>query len=108
MEWFVIVVILLAVILAGGVWWVGRRRREALSDDEEWAVPDQSAESPVNAPPEYFDRDALLHRPRTLNPQGWDNTPDAEAKETDIEGDLPAYFDRDYLASRQRQEPTEG
>lgn len=108
MEWFVFVVILVAVILAGGGWWLGRRRREVLSDDEEWAIPDQTAESSVDAPPEYFDRDALLNRPRTLNPHGWDNTPDAESKETDVEGDLPTYFDRDYLASRRRHDPSDG
>lgn len=107
MEWFVFVVILVAVILAGGGWWLARRRREVLSD-EEWAVPDQTGESSVDAPPEYFDRDALLNRPRTLNPHGWDDTPDGPSKETDVEGDLPTYFDRDYVASRRRPDPSEG
>ncbi len=59
-------------------------------------------------PPQVLDREALVNRSRQLDPSKWDNTPEG-AGEGDDEppetGDLPRFFDRDYLRRQRGDEP---
>ncbi len=45
-------------------------------------------------------RATQLNRDRTFDPRNWDNAPDAGGED----GDLPRFFDRDYLEKRARGE----
>jgi hypothetical protein len=100
MDPFVAVVVLVVVAAAVG-WWLLRHNRPAPVEDE-WTLPPETEPerpAPTVAPaPQLLDRDALLNRNRRLDPSKWDNTPDGG--DSDIEGDLPRFFDRNYLAGR--------
>ena len=93
---------------------------------------ERGARSAAPPPAQVLDREALLGRDRTLDPSGWDDSPDPEgtpdadvppaaaagdaqsgnavtgeaAHADDLAADdLPKYFDRSYL--ERRQEPGE-
>ncbi|MGB7963229.1 MAG: hypothetical protein WCF12_09785 [Propionicimonas sp.] len=95
---------LVVVGAAAAAWWFLRRRRPS-AVEEEWTLPPADA---VRRPsrdvgPQILDRQAVLRRDRVLDPSKWDNTPDDgdgwETPEADP-GDLPQFFDRDYLQQR--------
>lgn len=106
-----VLVLLLALVAAivAVAWWWRRRRTEPV--DDEWVLPPDEAGAsgfPGSAPapgspeavrPPVFDRDFLLNRDRTFDPGRWDNTPDTTA-----EGDLPRFFDREYLEGLRKDE----
>jgi len=53
-----------------------------------------------------LDREFLLKRDRTFDPRNWDNSPDPVGfvpGEAEVEGDLPTFFDREYLEKRARE-----
>lgn len=99
-------VTVLVVLVVGAVvaWWLMRRRRTAPVEDE-WTLPPeapgQESANPSGgaapAPVQRLDRDALVNPNRTLDPSKWDNSPDGGGE---VEGDLPRFFDRDYLARK--------
>lgn len=97
--WFgIAVVVVLAIV------WVWRRRRaEAV---EEWTdSADQAGPGSAGEPvPQVLDRDALVNRSRVLDPSKWDNAPEGtQGGEAEEPGDLPRFFDRDYL--RRQHDP---
>ena len=105
MEAFGIVIV---VALAAGVlfWWL--RRRAVAPVEDEWQLPaEQGDHAPASTPePQILDRDAVLRRNRAFDPSNWDDTPDgAGASPAAAEpGDLPTYFDREYLERKKRGE----
>ncbi|MFP5417033.1 MAG: hypothetical protein ACLGHZ_09205 [Actinomycetes bacterium] len=112
MEWLIIVA-LLGLMVAALVAW--RRRRPAVEEDE-WTLPPVApGAEPGDAPTQVLNRDALLNRPRHFDPTGWDDSSDEPDDADDeagaggdvIEGDLPRYFDRDYLKARDERRHTE-
>ncbi len=112
---FEVVFLILAVaLMAGAWWWLKRRRRELLGQLDE---PAGDTEPPA---PQALTRDALMNRPRTFDPNAWDDGPGRSAKPapapaspaaprpapaapSDDEDEAPAYFDREFLARRQRE-----
>lgn len=73
--------LILAVIAAGVTVWYFRNRRRVEPPEDEWVLPPDDGQPSIlgrggAAPFEVLDRDALLHRDRTLDPSKWDNTPD--------------------------------
>jgi hypothetical protein len=106
--------IVLVVVAAAGGWWLYRRRRQLLGGDGAGLPASAGPVGQVAAPAPVLDRDALLRDRGPFNPANWDDTPDAEpgspddyVAETDAD-DLPTYFDRDFLAQRERKDPQEG
>nr|WP_300151392.1 hypothetical protein [Propionicimonas sp.] len=114
METALVIAGVLVVLAAAGGWWLSRRHRQVVGDDE-FAWPSPAAPPEAAGPPPLLDRDALLQGRRPFNPAGWDDTPDDDPGASDDSDvvpdaggeDLPTYFDRDFLAGRQRPEPPE-
>ncbi len=102
----VLVIAGLAVIVAVAAVWFLRRRTQG-PDEDEWALPPEvSPEQGQSTEPQLFDRNALMHRNRALDPTKWDNSPDGSEPMSEAEpDDLPRVFDRDYLAKRQQPRP---
>ncbi|HRA76807.1 MAG TPA: hypothetical protein PLE12_11295 [Propionicimonas sp.] len=128
----IIMVVMVALAIGLGIWWWLRRRAPEPVEDE-WTLPPERGARPAAPPPaQVLDREALLGRDRTLDPSGWDDSPDPEgtpdadvppaaaagdaqsgnavtgeaAHADDLAADdLPKYFDRSYL--ERRQEPGE-
>jgi hypothetical protein len=75
--------------------------------EDEWQLPPEvGGARPGSAPePQILDRD-MLGGKRAFDPSGWDNTPDgaAEPAAEPEPGELPRFFDRDYLEKKQRGE----
>ncbi len=115
MESALVIAIVLVAITAAGAWWLHRRHREVVGDGDEAGWPTSAAPAEDDAPAPLLDRDALLRGRRPFNPSGWDDTPDDEpasgepaTSATDTpDDDLPTYFDRDFLARRQRKDEPE-
>lgn len=113
MEWLILAVLVGAMVAA----LLALRRRRTPVEEDEWTLPPIAGAAPEGPTHEVLDRDALLNRSRTYDPRGWDDTPDGEEPEDDlsaaggpgdpVEGDLPRYFDRDYLESRKRDHEEE-
>lgn len=97
MEW-------LLVLVAGsaGVWWWLKRRRGQASGGRADAAADAG-------PPEVFNREALLNRPRSFDPGGWDDSPDGDstpaASGRVTAGDPPDRLDRSQLTRPARPTP---
>ena len=98
--------LLLVVVLvaAAAAWWFARRRRGTPAEDFPPADP-PAAGAAAPAAPQVLDRGMLLGNDRVLDPAKWDNTPDEVAEAEDEPGDLPKYFDRDYLRRRDGHDP---
>jgi hypothetical protein len=115
METALVIAGVLVALTAAGGWWLYRRHRQVVGDDES-AGPAPGDPLEDVGPLPLLDRDALLQGRRPFNPAGWDDTPDDDPGASDADdfvpdagGDeLPTYFDRDFLANRQRPEPPEG
>lgn len=115
MESALVIAIVLVAITAAGAWWLHRRHREVVGDGDGADWPTSAGPTVDDAPAPLLDRDALLRGRRPFNPSGWDDTPDdepaSEAPATDPgqpqDGELPTYFDRDFLAKRQRKDDPE-
>jgi len=106
MEAFGIVIVI--VLAAGAVfWWL--RRRSATPVEDEWQLPPEQGEQAHVSPPapQILDRESVLRRSRVLDPSKWDDTPDGAGASPAAEaepGDLPTYFDREYLERKKRGE----
>jgi len=100
------IVIVIALAAGGVFWW--QRRRSAVPVEDEWQLPpDQGDQAQAAAPePQILNRDSVLRRSRAFDPSKWDDTPDgaaAPAEEAEP-GDLPTYFDREYLERKKSGE----
>lgn len=98
-----VITLLVALVAAGALAaWLFRRGRRPVIEEDEWSLPPEDAPGPWAADPipQTFDREALLHRDRNLDPSKWDNTPDAATDEAG-EPELPRHFDRDDLRRRE-------
>ena len=98
----------LALVAAVAAWWFLRRRTPPVVEDE-WELPPAAAprRPSVDAGPQVLDREAVLRRDRVLDPSKWDNTPDDGDHWATPEaepGELPQFFDRDYLQQRARKD----
>ena len=95
-------VIIVIAVAAGAVFWWNRRRAASAPVEDEWQLPPEHGESVPASPPEpqILDREAVLGRSRVFDPSNWDNSPEgasAAPAEEPEPGDLPKFFDRDYL-----------
>lgn len=115
--------LLLGIATVFGVRQVLARRRPAPPEDE-WVLPPEpgtpgipTTRPPypeVPAGPPVLDREALLHRDRTLDPSKWDNSPDSQSG-TDVsdpdagpvEGELPSRVDRSFLEALRSRDTDE-
>lgn len=74
--------LLLAVVTAAAVFWYVKNRRRPEPPEDEWVLPPEEGQPSIpSATPEppprmVLDREALLHKDRTLDTSKWDNTPD--------------------------------
>lgn len=98
----------LVLVAAAAAWWFLRRRRSS-AVAEEWtpAPAEASPRRGGDAGPQVLDREAVLRRDRVLDPSKWDNTPDdvdGRATQEADPGELPTFFDRDYLQQRARKD----
>jgi hypothetical protein len=106
MEAFGIVIVI--ALAAGGVfWWL--RRRSTVPVEDEWQVPSEQGDRAPSSPPvpQILDRESVLRRNRAFDPTKWDDTPDGADEPPAAEaesGDLPTYFDREYLEQKKRGE----
>lgn len=106
------------VAIAAVVWVVRNQlqKRRVAPPEDEWVLPpEQGTRAPVDRwepdPFPVLDRDALLHRDRTLDPSAWDDSPDSLSG-TDVddpdapapEAEAPTYFDRSFLEKRAKDE----
>lgn len=114
METALAIVLVLVVVAAAGGWWLYRRRRQLLGADRTVVPVSADPVEQVEAPAPVLDRGVLLQDRGPFNPANWDDTPDAEpgspddyVTETEAD-DLPTYFDRDFLAQRERKDPPDG
>ena len=97
-------VIIVIVVVAGAAFWWNRRRAASAPVEDEWQLPPEQGESvPVSPPePQILDREAVLGRKRAFDPAKWDNTPEGSSAAAEAEpGDLPRFFDRDYLEKKE-------
>lgn len=99
-------IIVVAAIAAGAVFWWFRRRNATPPVEDEWQLPPEDGRA-VRAPapePQVLDRDTVLGGKRAFDPSGWDNTPDGAASPAaePEPGELPRFFDRDYLERKNR------
>jgi hypothetical protein len=103
----VFLIVLAAIAAAAAYWWF-RRRNSTPPPEDEWRLPPETAQARPASPPEpqVLDRDTVLGGKRAFDPSGWDNTPDGSGgPQAEPEpGELPRYFDRDYLDRKQRGE----
>ena len=100
-------VISVIAVVAGAVFWWFRRRASSTPVEDDWEVPAERGQSvPASHPePQILDREAVLRRSRVFDPSKWDNTPEGSlAAEESEPGDLPRFFDRDYLERKKRDE----
>jgi len=126
-----VLLILVCAVAALGWWWWKKRRPEPVEDERilppasetptphlmarKAAAPADPAGPPAASPPAapsasgrgvILDREFLLKRDRTFDPRNWDNSPDPVGfvpGEAEVEGDLPTFFDREYLEKRARE-----
>lgn len=98
----------IAVVVVFAILWSWRRRRTTTAA-EEW-TPQEEAPGTGGAPvPQVLDRDSLVNRSRVLDPSKWDNAPEGtETEDAEEPGDLPRFFDRDYLRRQRDGEPGGG
>jgi hypothetical protein len=103
-----LLIIVVAAIAAGALYWWFRRRNTPPPPEDEWQLPPEAGGTrpPATPEPQVLDRDTVLGGKRAFDPSGWDNAPDGSAEPVaePEPGELPRFFDRDYLEKKQRGE----
>ncbi len=106
----------LAVVAAGIAVWYIRNRRRVVPPEDDWVLPPEDGKPSMlsqrsSAPFQVLDRDALLHRDRTLDTSKWDDTPDdligidpdpGDAQDSEG-GPPPAVVDSSFIDSLRRE-----
>lgn len=118
MEVLVFVAVVGGALLAFGALWLHRRRRaltEGAGWDEPWVPETPQPDVAEDLPKVVLDRDFLLQRPRTFDPDAWDDSPDhspgerasdwagATPRTEATDATAPPVVDRDFLESLRRR-----
>jgi hypothetical protein len=101
------IVAMAAIVLIAFLWWRNRRRMSAQPQEWDEAATDDPGPRLGGAPvPQILDRNSLVNRSRVLDPSKWDNGSEGSGSgEPDEPGDLPRFFDRDYLRRQRADDP---
>jgi hypothetical protein len=101
------IIVVVALVAVAVFWWL-RRRATPPPIEDVWELPPATGSRPA-APPvaQILDRDAVLGGKPVFDSTKWDDSPEGEQDATAAEpepGELPRFFDRDYLERKQRGE----